>query len=90
MAWHLHLYWKEAAVTSISSPSGDTCPLRGHAAHGLHEQTGQETACSEPSARGSCWCTRLVLVLGRYQAWGDMEVIVHRVMKEEQEEEVWA
>lgn len=31
-----------------------------------------------------------MLVLGRYQAWGDMEVIVHRVMKEGQEEEVWA
>lgn len=48
MAWHLHLYWKEAAVTSISNPSGDRAMVST-------QQTGQETACFQPSARGSCW-----------------------------------
>ena len=63
--------------------------LRGH-------KSPQGTCCSwSPRADWSrdcllsTQCTRLVLVLGRYQAWGDMEVIVHRVMKEGQEEEVW-
>ena len=29
-------------------------------------------------------------MLGRYQAWGDMEVTVHTVTREGREEEVWA
>lgn len=76
MAWHLHLYWKEAAVTSISNPSGDK-------SHGLHQQTGQETACFQPSARGSCW-------FGRYQACRDVEVTGQRVTREGREKEIWA
>lgn len=38
----------------------------------------------------STQCMRLALVLGRYQAWGDMEVTVHTVTREGREEEVWA
>lgn len=38
----------------------------------------------------STQCTRLPLVLRRYQAWGDVEVTVHTVTREGQEEEVWA